>query len=327
MVLDVRTPGEFAQGHIPQAQNLPLFTDDERAEIGTLYKRVNKETAFKKGLELVGPRLNTYVELAEKSAPDKMVAVHCWRGGLRSASIAQLLAYSGFEVVVLEGGYKAFRNFALDAFKDWKYKILVLGGKTGSGKTEILKHLRSEGEQVIDLEGLANHKGSAFGALGQEPQPTVEQFENELFLSLCAMDFSRRIWVENESRCIGKVFIPQGFWDNMKSSSLIHLEIPFEHRVERLMMEYACFPKEQLMDALQKIERRMGPQNMKAAMEACLADDLKTATELALKYYDKAYLLATSKGNFSQRFHLSFETKDCQQIALSLIEFANEHEL
>ena len=327
VILDVRTPAEFAQGHIPGARNMPLFSNEERAEIGTLYKQVSKENAFRRGLEVVGPRLTEYIEKAAQYAPGKKVGVHCWRGGQRSSSIAQLLAYSGFDVSVLEGGYKAFRNFVLCAFKEWDYRIVVLGGKTGSGKTEILHHLRSEGEQVLDLEGLARHKGSAFGALGQEPQPSVEHFENELFSELKQMDFSRRIWVENESRSIGKIFIPQGFWDNMKSSPLIHIEVPFHIRVERLMNDYASFPKEKLLASLRKIERRMGPQNMKAAKEACESGDLKTATELALRYYDKAYLMATAKGNFSREFHPAFDTINSREIALALIQFANEHEL
>ena len=327
VVLDVRTPAEFAKGHIPGARNMPLFTDEERAEVGTLYKQAGKDNAFKRGLELVGPRLTAYVQQAEQFAPGKKVGVHCWRGGQRSASIAQLLTYSGFDVRVLEGGYKAFRNFVLKAFVQFNYKLVVLGGKTGSGKTEILHFLRSEGEQVLDLEAMARHKGSVFGALGQQPQPTVEQFENDLFSVLKSMDFSRRIWVENESRSIGKIFIPQGFWDKMKSSPLIHIEVPFDLRVLRLMKEYADFPKEQLMEALLKIERRMGPQNMKAAKEACEKGDLKTATELALNYYDKAYLMATAKGKFSKKFYPVFETSSSRDIALELIQFANEHEL
>lgn len=327
VIIDVRTPAEYEQGHIPGAFNMPIFSNEERAEIGTLYKQVSRMDAFKRGLEVVGPRLTTFVELAQELAPDRSVGIHCWRGGQRSSSIAQLLAYSGFEVSVLEGGYKAFRNHLREFFDSEPYKIVVLGGKTGSGKTEILGHLRREGEQVIDLEAKANHKGSAFGALGQEPQPSVEHFENELFHELKSLDLSRRIWVENESRSIGRVFIPQGFWDNMKSSPLVHIEVPFEIRVQRLMAEYASFPKEKLLEALHKIERRMGPQNMKAAEEACHSDDLQTATELALHYYDKAYLMATSKGNFSKEFHPSFDSNNCREIALALIHFANEHEL
>lgn len=327
VIIDVRTPAEFKKGHIPGARNMPLFDDEERAEIGTLYKQLSKEHAFKRGLELVGPRLTAYIEQAGQFAPNKVVGVHCWRGGQRSASIAQLLAYSGFDVQVLDGGYKAFRRFVLNALRDWDYKLVVLGGKTGSGKTEILHHLSEEGEQVLDLEGLAHHKGSAFGALGQAPQPSVEHFENELFAQLKNMDFNRRIWVENESRSIGRIFLPQGFWDKKTTSPLVHIEVPFEIRVERLMADYASFPKEKLLAALRKIERRMGPQNMKAAEEACRNDDLRTATELALKYYDKAYLMATSKGKFCQQFHPEFNTIDSREIARALIQFANEHEL
>ena len=193
MLLDVRTPAEFAQGHVPGAQNLPLFSDEERAEVGTLYKQVNPERAFLRGLDLAGAKMSWYVREAMRLAPNRKVAVHCWRGGQRSGSLATLLSFAGFDVQVVQGGYKAYRTHVLEQFALRKSKFVVLGGKTGSGKTEILKQLASLGEQVIDLEALANHKGSAFGALGEEPQPRVEQFENNLFAILKKMDHQRRI--------------------------------------------------------------------------------------------------------------------------------------
>ncbi len=325
VLLDVRTPAEYAHGHIPGALNLPLFSDEERAVVGTLYKQVSKEKAFLKGLDFAGAKMSWYVTEAMKLAPEKKVLVHCWRGGMRSGSLATLLRFAGFEVETLPGGYKAYRNFILENFAERKASFVVLGGKTGSGKTEILAHLRNMGEQVIDLEALAHHKGSTFGALGEAPQPQVEQFENNLFEVFSKIDTQRRTWVENESRSIGRVYIPQGFWDQIKSSRLIHVEMPFENRVGRLAKDYAHFPKEEIENALRKIQKRMGGQHVKAALEAFQNGDIAAATAIALQYYDKSYAHATSKGNFIEKIELPVESIDCQAIAQKLIELANEH--
>lgn len=324
-LLDVRTPSEFQQGHIPGAKNLPLFSNEERAEIGTLYKQVSPEKAYLRGLEIAGSQLADYVKLAFRLAPGRRATVHCWRGGKRSGSLAALLDFSGFEVQVLTGGYKAYRQFVLEQFANRQLRFVVLGGKTGSGKTETLGFLKEKGEQVIDLERLAHHKGSAFGALGEAAQPTVEQFENDLFEAFSKIDPNRRVWVENESRGIGRVFVPQGFWEQMKSAPLIHVEMPFERRVERLIADYAAFPPAELEECLLKIERKMGGQFMKAALDAFRANDLSKATGIALDYYDKTYLHATSKGNFCQRHELQVSDEPCREIATRLIEFANEH--
>jgi tRNA 2-selenouridine synthase len=326
-VLDVRTPAEFAQGHIPGAMNVPLFTNEERAEVGTLYKQVSKEKAFLRGLELAGVKMASYDSQAIWAAPGKQAIVHCWRGGMRSKSIATLLKFCGFDIHILEGGYKAYRNYLLEQFSDWKCRFVVLGGYTGTGKTEILRNLASFGEQVIDLEAIARHKGSAFGALGEMPQPTVEQFENDLFSCFCKIDPQKRTWVENESRSIGRVFVPQGFWEQIKSSPLLHVEMPFHLRVGRLIVEYATYPKEELEESLLKIERRMGGQHVKAALEAFRLGDLKKATSITLNYYDKTYEHATSKGNFSKKMYLPVETAESSIIAKKIIEFANEHNL
>lgn len=323
-MFDVRTPDEYEKGHIPGAQNLPLFSNEERAEVGTLYKQVSPERAFLRGLDLAGAKMSWYVREAFRLAPGRKAAVHCWRGGKRSASLATLLAFSGFEVKVLEGGYKAYRNHILGEFSARKSRFLVVGGKTGSGKTEVLHHLMQQGEQIIDLEALAHHKGSAFGALGEAPQPTVEQFENDLFEVFSQLDPARRVWVENESRSIGKVFIPQGFWEQMKSSPLFQLEVPFEERIERLIVDYAAYPKADLAQSLLKIERRMGGQNVKEALEAFSNNDIRTATGIALRYYDKTYTHATGKGNFSSIIDIPLDRMHCAAVAQQLIQIANE---
>lgn len=323
-VLDVRTPAEFDQGHIPGAFNLPLFTNDERAVVGTLYKQVSPEAAFLRGLDFAGAKMSWYVKEAIRICPSRKIAVHCWRGGKRSGSLATLLHFSGFDVTVLKGGYKAYRSQVLEGFAQQNLKFVVLGGKTGSGKTDVLHHLSQLGEQVLDLEAIARHKGSAFGSLGELPQPTVEQFENDLSEAIRQLDCRRRVWVENESRSIGRAFIPQGCWINMKSSPLIHLEVPLEQRVQRLVADYGHFPTGELEAALEKIERKLGGQHVKTAREALLAGDLETATKIALVYYDKSYLHATAQGNFSQTLHLEADMMDPATTARTLVELADQ---
>ncbi|MCB9341006.1 MAG: tRNA 2-selenouridine(34) synthase MnmH [Lewinellaceae bacterium] len=327
VLLDVRTPAEYGQGHIPGSKNLPLFSNEERAEVGTLYKQISPEKAYLRGLDLAGAKLSWYLREAYRLAPGKRAAVHCWRGGKRSASLGALLEFSGFEVSVLVGGYKAYRHFVLDVFEKTPACFVVLGGKTGSGKTEILQRLAAQGEQVLDLEKLARHKGSAFGALGELPQPTSEQFENNLYQDFSKLTPHRRIWVENESRSIGKVFVPQGIWNKMRTAPLVQVELPFQHRVERLIADYAHFPKEELEESLRKIEKRMGGQHMKAALEAFQNGDIATSTGIALEYYDKSYTHATAKGHFSKSILLKPHELDCEKIASELIHIANDNGL
>ncbi len=179
-VFDVRSPGEFLHAHIPGAFSLPLFTDEQRKVIGTAYKQQSRQVAVKKGLEYFSERMKNMIEDTEeiieknkKNLPgDSRILVHCWRGGMRSRSVAWLLDLYGFKVFTLKGGYKAFRNWTLKQFEK-EYDLKILGGYTGSGKTFVLHEMKRNGEAVIDLERLANHKGSAFGSLGEASQPGV----------------------------------------------------------------------------------------------------------------------------------------------------------
>ena len=327
-LLDVRSPGEFEAGHIPGALSLPLFSDEERAIVGTLYKQKGPEIAFQKGLEVAGQKLPWYVEEARRLVPgSQKIAVHCWRGGQRSGSLAWLLSFSGFDVSVLEGGYKAYRRYIHEQFGERPFRSVVLGGATGSGKTAVLKALREMGEQVLDLEGIAHHKGSAFGALGETPQPNVEQFENELFHAFKALDTDRRVWVENESRSIGRVFLPEGLWHRLQRSPLVQLEVPFENRVAYLVEVYGTFPVGSLEASFLRIEKKLGGQHLKTALQALQSGDYATAAAIALKYYDKTYAYTTSKGDFDPIIHLYDSSKDHTQTALRLKQLADEHGL
>lgn len=289
VTLDVRTPSEFKQGHIPGAKNFPLFSDEERAEIGALYKQVSREAAFSRGLELVGPRMKQMVEQAAQLAEGKELLVHCWRGGQRSESVAWLLRAAGFSVSVLEGGYKAYRRFVLESFEFVPYKFLVLGGPTGSGKTELLWQLKELGAQVVDLEELARHKGSAFGGLGEDDQPSSEHFENELHDRIRRLDPSRPVWIEHESRGIGRVFLPDPFWRHLMQSPLLLVDPGREVRLQHAMEVYGSFDAPMLKACFTRIQNRMGGQHVKAALEAIDAGDIGIAASIALDYYDKAY--------------------------------------
>jgi tRNA 2-selenouridine synthase len=285
----VRAPKEYKQGHIPQAVSMPLFTDEERAIIGTLYKQIGRDTAVEKGLELVGPKLASFVSQAKEFAPDKRIVVHCWRGGMRSGSMAWLLSMAGFRVYLLEGGYKAFRKYFLNILEVGLPHLKVLGGPTGAGKTDLLLEMQAQGIQVIDLEGLAHHKGSSFGAINQAPQPTTEQFENELFIKLSEFDLSQPIWLEDESKLIGTVHLPNALYKQMQQVPVYVLNISLEERIDRLVADYTHCEKHLLEEALLRIKKRVGPQNVKAAQEALALNDFRTVAEIVLQYYDKAY--------------------------------------
>jgi tRNA 2-selenouridine synthase len=322
--LDVRTPAEYERGHIPGALNLPLFSNEERAEVGTLYKQVNPEVAFLKGLEFAGARMRWYVEEALRLAPAKKVRLHCWRGGQRSGSLTWLLRQAGFEVLTLEGGYKAYRQFILEKMASPWHQLIILGGYTGSDKTGILQAIQSAGEYVVDLEALAHHKGSSFGALGEHPQPTIEQFENDLFEALRKIPDGARLWLEDESRSIGKVYLPDGFWQLKCQTPIIKIEVPLRRRVQQLVEGYAAYPKTDLVDAFTRLQKKLGGQHLKAAVEALDADDYARAAEIALVYYDKAYQHSIDrKTRCPLILPHPVEDQSAEEIAAELIDLAN----
>ena len=315
VTLDVRSPGEYAQGHIPGAISFPLFNDEERAQVGTLYKQQGKEEAMLLGLKIVGPKMEKFVREARKLAPQRGLAVHCWRGGQRSGSMAWLFRQAGFDVVTLQGGYKNYRRHVLESFEQVSFPMIVIGGQTGTGKTKILHELQRMGEQIIDLEALAHHKGSAFGAIGELPQPTVEQFENDLFEAMRHLDLNRRVWLENESRSIGRVFIPDGFWRHFKASALFNIEVPFECRIKNLVDDYTGISAVELEDAFRRIEKKLGGQHLKTALEALQTGDYAAAAAIALRYYDKTYHYGLENNTSPDIRMLSFGHGDIKRIA------------
>ena len=323
ILIDVRSPAEYAHAHIPNALSLPLFSDEERAKVGTLYKQVSAENALIKGLEFVGPKMAGFVKQAIKWSPNRKLLIHCWRGGKRSGSMAWLMQMAGFDVVTLDGGYKNYRNFILQRFENQPLKVILLGGKTGSGKTPILKELEKRSEQIIDLEDLANHKGSAFGWIGEEQQPSVEQFENNLYEVFRKINPEKRVWVENESRNIGSVSMPQGFWNQMKSAPLVHIEIPFFDRVNHLVNVYTQTSKADLILSFQKIASKLGTENLKKTIGWIEKDDFETAAAMALKYYDKTYMHGFENNTSPKKYILEIPQFDCEKSADKLIELAD----
>lgn len=287
-ILDVRAPIEFAQGHIPGAQSLPLFTDEERARIGTTYKQVSQDKAVLLGLDFFGPKMSTMVREAEKIAPHKEVRLHCWRGGMRSGAVQWLLELAGFKVHLLDKGYKDYRHWALAQFAQPR-PLLVLGGLTGSGKTDVLHELSRLGEPVIDLEGLAHHKGSSFGSIGQPPQPTQEQFENHLAPALARLPAAAMPWLEDESLTIGRLTVPKALFEQMRRAPLVVLEIPRAVRTRKLAAEYGRENPAELAAAIQRISKRLGGLATKEALAAIEAGDMEKMVDLALDYYDKTY--------------------------------------
>jgi tRNA 2-selenouridine synthase len=290
-LLDVRSPAEYSQGHIPGALNLPLFNDEERAEIGTLYKQCGRQSAVLRGLAMVGPRLESMAtRMAEASAggEGQPLRLHCWRGGMRSGAVAWLASQVEVPVLLLEGGYKSYRRWVLELFeRPWPLRLL--GGRTGTGKTELLLALRQRGVAVVDLEGRANHRGSSFGALGLPPQPSVEMFENLLAADLTALAAAPEIWLEAESSQVGRCRIPAGLWRQMKDAAALLVERPLEWRVEQLVAVYGRQDPTELAEATRRIERRLGPQRTAAALEAIAAADWASACRQMLDYYDRCY--------------------------------------
>lgn len=287
-VVDVRSEGEFAEGHIRGALNIPILNNDERKAVGTDYKQKGRDAAIKTGFELVGPRLKGIIEATEKIATGGEILVHCWRGGMRSSNYCQFVGMAGIKSKPLEGGYKVYRQRALDSFAE-QYQLIVLGGLTGSGKSDILRALKELGEQVVDLETLANHKGSAFGGLMMPPQPTTEQFQNELFEELLGLDARRRIWIEDESIAIGKIFLPEPFWRKMTSAPVIEMSVPKDVRIRRLVKEYGHSNLMEFFKAMSKVEKKMGGQNFNEAKQRLFRGDMDGTIEMLLTYYDRAY--------------------------------------
>lgn len=319
-ILDVRTPSEYGKGHIPGAINFPLFSDEERVIIGTLYKQQGREAAVRYGLGLVGPRMLSMFEGGIAHGTD--LRIHCWRGGMRSFSVAWLLSLSGRSVRTLHHGYKAFRKWVMQEFETLR-PMYVLGGYTGSGKTDILHALEQYGHQVIDLENIADHRGSAFGRLGASREVTQEQFENDLAWKLYSLK-PIPAWIEDESRNFSSIVIPGPFWNQMWNAPLVVVEVPLECRVNRLVKEYGKFDPSALAAGIQKIAKRLGGQRMQDAIQALDSGNLHRTAEILLDYYDRTYTTGMKRKVETPVYRIQVDRDDPESTAKLLAEFSRE---
>ncbi len=298
-LIDVRSPSEYYKGHLPNSINIPLFDNDERSIIGTIYKKEGRKKAvieglnfFEKKIELLLDNLfisiESYKNISENDNKELYIRIYCSRGGMRSQSIAWLLEKFQLNLVTLNGGYKVYRRWVLDSFSR-KLNIVVIGGKTGTGKTRLLSLLEKFKYQTIDLEAFACHRGSTFGGLGMKEQPSNEQFENIIAEKLNTFECSNNIFVEAESANIGKCKIPHEFFNQMKNSRRIEILRSESNRLDELIDTYSVFKKEELQESVLRIKKRLGPQRTKIALESINNEKWDLVCRSVLDYYDKCY--------------------------------------
>lgn len=300
VILDVRSEGEYISGHLPGAINLPLLNNEHRHIVGIVYKEQGQQAAVKKGFELVGNSFHEKLAAAKQFAKEKKAIIYCWRGGMRSEIMRWVLDLGGVDVRIIEGGYKAVRKHFHTLFQK-KYPIIKLTGPTACGKTDLLHALKAKGEFVIDLEELANHKGSAFGGLGKSSQPTQEQFENNLGYQLSQIPNDHSVWMENESRMIGSLRIPDFIYDQIQEAPAIELTRTQALRIQDVIHQYKDFPVTQLLEKTLSIQKRMGPEQNKKAILSLVDGDWENWVKLLLEYYDKTYQYHDEKEGTSQK--------------------------
>ena len=290
-IVDVRSPSEFAQGHWPGSVNIPLFNDDQRAEVGLTYKEEGRLAATQLGLAAIGPQLADLADALRCAAgADGQLRLYCWRGGLRSNSVAWLARLVDLNPTRLDGGYKSYRRWVLASFEE-PWPLRLLGGRTGTGKTDLLLALAQREVAVVDLEGLAHHRGSSFGGLGLPEQPSTEHYENRLAeaLDLARHQGADQIWLEAESAQVGRCRIPNALFRQMQSAPVLEIRRNLEERVAQLVTVYGSQGREPLLAATERISRRLGPQRTKEAIDAIQEQDWARACRAMLDYYDRCY--------------------------------------
>lgn len=318
-IVDVRSPGEFAKGAVAGALNVPLFSSDERAEIGTLYKLLGKQEAIGKGLDVLGGRLREFVHAFEPYREGRLL-VYCARGGMRSSAVVGLLGALGYDVQQLPGGYKAFRNYALSTFEQrLPPHLRVIHGRTGVGKTLLLQRL----DNALDLEALAQHRSSLFGWVNLEPR-TQQWFESELLTALGRLNPARPVWLEGESRKIGTVLMPDSLRKAMQAAPCVLVTAPLEVRIERIVAEYAREDPatiEQLVQALNSLRAFFGRERTDALAAQIRAGDYEPVVEVLLReYYDPRYDHAMR----GYRFAMELDSTDLDAAAAALARFARD---
>lgn len=314
--VDVRSPHEFAQATIPGAHNIPILTEEQRIEVGTLHKQCSANHARKRGMELISPRLPALIGrvTALQQEFKRPVIVFCWRGGLRSAAMTAFLHLCGVPVFQLQGGHKAFRRHVLDYFEHGHWaRMLVLRGLTGVGKTRILEQLRTQGWPVLNLEALANHRGSAFGAIGCPEQPGQKQFEALLWNELRHTSADDYMVTEGESRHIGRVMLPARLYAALQLETTLWLETDMDARVRVIAEDYAVedLPAQAFIPPLNALLQRLGRERVSQLHELLAQRNWAALIrELMLQYYDPLYA----------------HTKPQQRVEITVDPFASEHQ-
>jgi tRNA 2-selenouridine synthase len=304
-VIDARSESEFAEDRLPGALNWPTLTDAERHEVGTQYKQINAFEAKKRGAALAAKNIATHIEREVIQLPKNWKPlIYCWRGGKRSGSLALILSEIGFEVTLIDGGYKAFRAAMLEDLDrlamQFNYRIIC--GPTGSGKTRLLHGLQQEGAQVLDLEALADHRSSVLGLIPGQPQPSQKQFDMRIWHALRQLDPARTVWAESESKKVGNVSIPDVLMQAMRESACARVEMPIDERVKLLMQDYAFFVQapELFCERLDVLRDLRGKAVIDAWQQQIRAGQVaQVVHELLEKHYDPGYLSST-KRNFKQ---------------------------
>ncbi len=300
LLIDVRSPEEYYKGHMPNSINIPIFNNEERSIIGKKYKFSGREIAVREGFKIIEKKIDKLIQefilikkeflnsIADKSLCEANIKIYCARGGMRSQSMFWLLEKFNYSCVTLNGGYKTYRNWVLNCFKDNK-KLIVIGGKTGTRKTKILTKLKSLDYQVLDFESLANHRGSSFGGLGMKEQPTNEQYENLISEHLDKFNKLKFIFVEAESPNIGKNRIPHELYKQMKNSKRIEIIRDEVIRIDELVNTYSKYEKNDLKESVMRISKRLGPQRTKSAIDSIDNEDWESVCKSVLDYYDRCY--------------------------------------
>tara|TARA_B100000700_G_scaffold44933_1_gene46740 strand:+ start:539 stop:1591 length:1053 start_codon:yes stop_codon:yes gene_type:complete len=325
-IIDVRSPSEYSKGHWPGAINIPLFTNSEREIIGKSYKKESRLKAIFNGLKITMPKTTKFLEIIMQATSkqvkgNKSLRIYCWRGGMRSNSFAWLARTIGIKTYLLKGGYKNYRKWVLNQFES-DLPIRLIGGKTGTGKTDLLNYINDKKIFVIDLEGIANHRGSSFGSLGMKRQPSTQQFENILAESLDKFHASNaiEIWLEAESSNLGKCRIPNSLYKKMKKAPIIEIIKTKNERIENLVNVYSQNSQTELKEAVNRISKRLGPQRTKEALVAIETKDWSEACKAMLDYYDKCYEYELDKIKNINTIDLSGLS-----LKLSLIKILNEN--
>lgn len=327
-VIDVRSPGEFAEDHIPGSINLPVLSDAERERVGTMYKQISSFEAKKVGAALVSRNIARYLEgyLADKPKSYRPL-VYCWRGGSRSGSLTHILQKIGFPAMQLDGGYKAYRRHVICELTQLPslFAYRVVCGTTGSGKSRLLQELEKAGAQVLDLEALAAHRGSLLGALPEQPQPPQKSFESAVWFALSCFDPERSVYVESESKKIGALRVPDALITAMRASPCIRLEVPQDARVKLLTEDYAHFLRdpETINSLLAHLIPLRGSETI-AAWQALAHQQAwnQLVAALLAQHYDPAYLKSLATNYAIASTDLIFSTTDLSSSGLQ--ELAHE---